>query len=213
MVLAAEGRSFCAGADLGWMRAAKNYSEEENKADALRLGDLFHSWDTLPQCVVGRIQGAAIGGGTGLVAICDVAIATGRALFAFSEVNLGIVPAVISPFVVRKIGQHHARELFLTGERFPADRAHQVGLVNHVVPDDEALDAKVQEVVANVLTSAPQAVGEAKALLRQLEHLPESQVLPFTTGLIARLRTGEEGQEGMAAFFDKRSPSWKPTDL
>lgn len=209
VVLTGRGRSFCAGADLGHMRAAADDTFEENVASAQAIYDLMHAVDRCPRPVLGRINGAAIGGGAGLVSCCDVAIATKSAIFAFSEVRLGILPAVISPFVLAKIGAGAARELFLTGERFPAERARQIGLVHHVVPDEAALDEKVSERLEQLLQAAPGAQAAAKTLIRTVAQEPPEEIRAYTSLLIARRRASEEGREGMSAFLEKRDPWWR----
>jgi methylglutaconyl-CoA hydratase len=209
VVLTGEGRSFCAGADLGYMRAAADYSFAENVADGEAIFDLMDAVATCRRPVVGRINGAAIGGGVGLVACCDITIAVDRALFAFSETRLGILPAVISPFVIARIGTGAARELFLTGERFDAARAREVGLVSHVVADVPALDEAVAARIAALLQAAPGAQAEAKALLRYLSALPREDVRAYTSRLIAERRDSAEGREGMSAFLEKRRPWWQ----
>jgi methylglutaconyl-CoA hydratase len=195
VVLAGEGKSFCAGADVEWQRASIDLSEEENVEDALRLYRMCETIDQCPVPVIARVQGYALGGGSGLVACVDVAIAEPGATFGFSEVKLGIIPAVISPFVLPKIGAH-ARRYFLTGERFTAETALRIGLV-HEVADE--LDAAVERVVGEVLTAGPGAVREAKKLIRERPTGEE------TARIAARLRAGEEGQEGLRAFLEGRT--------
>ncbi len=208
IVLGGRGRSFSAGADLSWMQSAAALTEQENTEGALRLAEMLRQLERSPKATIARVQGAALGGGLGLIAACDVVIAAERATFGFSEVKLGLVPAVISPFVIAKIGAGHARRLFVTGERFAAAFAQRIGLVHDVVSDEEALDAAVDGVVAEVLAAAPGAVDAAKELVRQVTTLPAGEVDRYTAGTIARLRVSPEGQEGMLAFFQKRRPSW-----
>ena len=208
VALTGNGRSFCAGADLNTMRAAADYDFAQNVADGETIFDLMHAIDSCPKPVVGRINGAAIGGGVGLVAVCDIAIAVERAKFAFSETRLGIVPAVISPFVLAKIGVGNGRELFLTGERFTADYACTIGLVQHVVPEAE-LDDKVAERVQQMLRAAPGAQAAAKELIRAVAHRPKAEMRDFTAKMIASRRASDEGREGMSAFLQKRDPFWK----
>ncbi len=210
VVLAGEGTSFCAGADVGYMRDTAGFSYEENLEDARRLADMFLAVDDLPKPVVARVHGAAIGGGSGLVAAADVAVAEEGARFAFSEVRLGIAPATIAPFVVRKIGHSRARALFLTGERFGADLAREIGLVHEVVPEEE-LDAAVERVAALLLQGGPAAQAAIKEALRQIEATEPIEALGIMTQLIAELRVGEEGQEGLGAFLEKREPFWRST--
>lgn len=209
VVLGGNGRSFCAGADLEFMRAAADYGYEQNVADGRAIFDLMLAVDSCPRPVVGRINGAAIGGGAGLVACCDIAIGVERATFAFSEVRLGIVPAVISPFVLAKIGVGAARELFLTGERFKAPRAAAFGLLQHVVADEQALDEKVDERVDSLLQAAPGAQAAVKGLIAEVAYRPKEAMGATTSTLIARRRASEEGREGMSAFLDKREPWWR----
>lgn len=208
VVLAGEGRSFCAGADVGYMRDTADLSYEQNLEDAGRLGAMFRAVDECPKPVVAKIRGAAMGGGAGLVAAADVAVADEGARFAFSEVRLGIAPATIAPFVVRKIGASHARSLFLTGERFGAARAREIGLVHESVPSDD-LDTAVEEKVGRLLQGGPQAQAAVKALLRQLESVEPMDAPGLMSRLISELRSGEEGQEGLAAFLEKRGPRWR----
>jgi methylglutaconyl-CoA hydratase len=200
VALAGEGSSFCAGADVDWQRAAIDLSFDENVEDALRLYRMFEAVDSCPAPVVARIQGYALGGGSGLTACADVAVAAEDAIFGFSEVKLGILPAVISPFVFAKIGTSSARRLFLTGERFGAEVALRVGLVDEVAPD---LDGEVERVIAELLSSGPGAVRAAKRLVRERPTTGEE-----LAQLAARMRTSPEGQEGLRAFLDKRPPAW-----
>ena len=199
VVLAGEGKSFSAGADVEWMRSSVDLSYEENVADALRLRAMLDAIDGCPAPVVARVQGHALGGGCGLVACCDIAVAEPGAQFAFSEVKLGIVPAVISPFALAKIGPGGARRFFVTGERFTADVALRIGLVHEVSGD---LDAAVERVVAELLTAGPDAARAAKQLARAPLAAGE------TAKRIAAHRTSAEGQEGLHAFLAKRPPRW-----
>ena len=208
IVLAGEGRSFCAGADVAYMRETTTFSYEENLEDARRMAMMFWTMDECPKPVVAKVQGAAMGGGGGLLAVADVVVADSEARFAFSEVRLGIAPATISPFVVRKIGVSHARPLFLTGERFGAERAREIGLVNRVVSRDE-LDEAVEEKVGELLLGGPIAQATMKGLLRRLETTEPMEAPGLTARVISELRTGEEGQEGLAAFIEKREPRWR----
>jgi methylglutaconyl-CoA hydratase len=207
VVLQGAGKVFCAGADLTWMSRMIEYSREENAFDSSRLAIMFKTLNALPLPVVARVQGAALGGGAGLAAVSDIVVAADDAVFGFTEVKLGILPAVISPYVVSKIGASAARELFLTGARFGAARAREIRLVHHVVPATQ-LDATVDSVVQELLTSGPRAMGIAKALIAQIAcELPED-VIGLTSDAIARQRVSREGQEGMKAFLEKRKPKW-----
>jgi methylglutaconyl-CoA hydratase len=208
IVLAGEGRSFCAGADVAYMRETTTFSYEENLEDARRMAMMFWTMDECPKPVVAKVQGAAMGGGGGLLAVADVVVADSEARFAFSEVRLGIAPATISPFVVRKIGVSHARSLFLTGERFGAERAREIGLVNRVVSQD-GLDEAVEEKVGELLLGGRVAQATMKGLLRRLETTEPMEAPGLTARVISELRTGEEGQEGLAAFIEKREPRWR----
>ncbi|HET7129122.1 MAG TPA: enoyl-CoA hydratase-related protein [Gaiellaceae bacterium] len=200
VVLSGDGPSFSAGADVEWMRSSVDLSYDENVADALRLRAMLDAIDGCPAPVVGRVQGHALGGGCGLVACCDVVIAEPTAQFAFSEVKLGIVPAVISPFALAKIGPGAARRYFVTGERFTAAEALRIGLIHEVTGD---LDAAVERVVGELLTAGPEAARAAKELARAPRSTEE------TARRIAAHRSSAEGQEGLRAFLEKRAPSWR----
>jgi methylglutaconyl-CoA hydratase len=208
VVVAANGKSFSAGADLGWMRRMANYSEAENRADAEQLARLIHVLDSLAKPTVARVQGAAIGGGVGLVAACDVAVASDAASFALSEVRLGLIPAVISPYVIGAIGPRQARRYMLTAERFDATEAKRIGLVHAMVPAVE-LDATVDAVVAALLLGGPEAVRESKMLARDVGGSPNESVRADTARRIARLRASPEGKEGVSSFLEKRKPRWQ----
>lgn len=208
VVLTGEGPSFCAGADIRYMRDTADLSYEENLEDARRLADMFRAVNELPKPVVAKVRGTAIGGGVGLVAAADIAVAEEGTRFAFSEVRLGIAPATIASFVVRKIGYSRARALFLTGERFDAERAREIGLVHAAVPEGD-LDAAVERVVAQLLQGGPAAQAAIKELLRQVEATEPMEALGLMTQLIAELRMGQEGQEGLRAFLEKREPFWR----
>ena len=207
VVLAGEGSVFCAGADLNWMKRMAGYSLEENRRDADLLGAMFEAWHLLPKPVVGRVHGAALGGGTGLAAVCDVVVSPEGTLFGTTEVRLGLVPAVISPYVVAKIGQSNARAWFLTGGRYDAREALRCGLVHKVVPAEE-LDRAVDEVVAACLEGGPEALAESKVLARTAAALPPAEARVVTVESIARRRVSAEGQEGMRAFLERRAPQW-----
>ena len=207
VVLAGDGKAFCAGADLGWMKSMVTWNEEENRRDAEALGRMFLSIDSCPKPVVGRVHGAALGGGAGLVAVCDVAVCAEGTLLGTTEVRLGIVPAVISPFVVRKVGESHARRWFLTGDRFGAEEALRAGLVHAVVPA-AALDAEVDRVVDALLLGGPEALAVSKGLAKSMGRVPLDAALAEAAGVIAARRVSSEGQEGMEAFLGKRPPAW-----
>lgn len=207
VVLAGAGPVFCAGADVAWMRRMRAASAEENERDARALAAMFRAVDTLPVPVIGRIHGAALGGGVGLAAVCDIVVAAETATFGFTEVKLGILPAVISPFALAKIGVSAARELMLTGARFSAARAREIGLVHAVVPE-AGLDAAVDACLTEILTAAPGAVAAIKALIPRVAGRPAAEVAELTSRAIARQRASAEGQEGLTAFLERRKPAW-----
>ncbi|MEZ4270852.1 MAG: enoyl-CoA hydratase-related protein [Myxococcota bacterium] len=207
VVMTGEGASFCAGADVAWMKASATGSAAENTQGAARMAALFRRIDETPQCVIGRINGATFGGGVGLVACCDVVVAASTARFSMSEVRLGLVPAVVSAFILPKIGVSQARRYFLTGERFGAEQAASMGLVHKVVAA-EKLDAAVEYFTDAIFKCAPGAVGEAKRLIRQMGVLEQTKALEYASQVIADLRASQEGQEGLAAFLEKRPAAW-----
>ncbi|HEX8153789.1 MAG TPA: enoyl-CoA hydratase-related protein [Thermoanaerobaculia bacterium] len=208
VVLRGTGPNFCAGADLNWMSRMVSYTREENVRDSSLLAKMFALIDECPLPVIGRIQGAAIGGGVGLVAVCDVVIASRDAKFGLSEVKLGILPAVISPYVIGKIGETHARALFLTGERFDAERAQRIGLVHRIVDDAAALDAAVDDTLKQLRSSGPEAVRACKALIAHVASHELADSIPYTIDAIATRRVSEEGQAGMKAFLGKEKAPW-----
>jgi methylglutaconyl-CoA hydratase len=207
VVLTGEGKSFSAGADLDWMRRAAGFSEDENQRDAAAAAALWRSVADCPKPVVARVHGNAFGGGAGLVAASDIAIAAESAMFGFTEVRLGLLPATVAPHVVEKIGPGRALPLFLTGERFNAARAMAIGLVHQVVPDEE-LDVAVGTVIDQLLSGGPSALRACKELVRRVGTDRSSNVDDYTAALIASTRAGSEGREGVAAFLEKRHPSW-----
>lgn len=209
VVLRSGGANFCAGADLNWMSRMVSYTREENIRDSSQLAKMYALINECPIPVVGRIQGAAIGGGVGLVAVCDIAIATRGSKFGLSEVKLGILPAVISPYVIGKIGASHARALFLTGERFDAERALRIGLVHRLVDDEAALDAAVADALAQLATSGPEAVKACKKLVAFVSTNELAENIPYTIEAIAERRVSEEGQGGMQAFLKKTKAPWQ----
>jgi methylglutaconyl-CoA hydratase len=209
LVLQGEGAVFCAGADLQDMQRSCDLDAAANRLEAEALAELFYRLDSLPQVVVGRVQGAALGGAMGLCACCDVVVAEAGARFGFTEVRLGLVPAVIAPCVLRKLGMGACRQLFLTGALFAAAEALRLGLVHQVVAADD-LQATVDGVVAGLLKNGPLALRAAKKLLADLPELAAPAARALTTELIATLRVSPEGQEGLAAFFERRPPRWVP---
>jgi methylglutaconyl-CoA hydratase len=207
VVLAGAGKTFCAGADVAWMSKTIQYSEEENLRDAMAMSRMFKALNDLPLPLVGRVHGAALGGGAGLAAVCDIVVADEGALFGFTEVKLGILPAVISPFAVAKIGRSAARELFLTGARFSATRAQEIGLVHAVAPPQE-LDSRVDQYVREILSAGPEGVAAAKGIIQEVWERSVHDAMPITASAIAARRVSAEGQEGLKAFLEKRKPSW-----
>jgi methylglutaconyl-CoA hydratase len=207
VVLTGAGASFCAGADLNWMREIIRYSYEQNLAESRQVAELMKAIYELPKPTIARVNGAVIGGGNGLLSACDIAVASDQARFGLSEVKIGLVPAAIGPYVIRRIGESAAREFFLTGERFGAGRALEIGLVNKVVPH-EALDEKVDEIVRLLLSSGPEAIAKCKELLYRVPGMSLEEAKRYTAEMIARLRVSPEGQEGMASFLEKRKPRW-----
>jgi len=209
LVISSTGKSFCAGADLNWMKRAAAYGSDENLRDSRVLAGMLRKLAQCPKPTVARIQGPAYGGGVGLVACCDVAIATFDAQFSLTEVKLGLIPAVISPHVIAAIGERYARRYMLTAERFSAAEAYRIGLLHELVTDDAALDDAVGEIVDALLNNAPGAMAECKELITAVAWRPLSpQVLEDTAQRITRLRASAEGREGMSAFLEKRKPNW-----
>ncbi len=206
VVLAGDGPSFCAGADIDWMRAAMALDVEGNEQDAMAMADMFEAVDTCPVPIVARVHGAALGGGMGLCAVSDVVVAESGARFGFTETRLGILPSVISPFVIAKIGESHARALFPGGRRFDATRAARIGLVHEIVEGTDALDGAVETAVADILAAGPTAARAAKAIVREVRGLGHGSAKWHTARVIARQRTSEEAQEGFRAFVEKRPP-------
>jgi methylglutaconyl-CoA hydratase len=213
VVISAAGKSFCAGADLNWMRRAAAASAEENLADARRLGDLLATLNELSKPTIARIQGPAYGGGVGLIAACDIAVASYDSVFSLSEVKLGLIPAVISPYVLAAIGERHARRYMLTAERFSAAEAYRIGLVHEIVPGAEQLDDAIGELVDELLKNGPNAQAECKALVRVVAGQPlDDATIEETVRRITRVRASAEGREGLAAFLEKRKPDWQLDD-
>ena len=209
LVISSTGKSFCAGADLNWMKRAADYTVEENLRDSRALAEMLRKLAQCPKPTIARIQGPAYGGGVGLVACCDVAIATFDVRFSLTEVKLGIIPAVISPHVIAAIGERYARRYMLTAERFSAAEAYRIGLLHEMVADEVALDEAVGEVVDALMDNGPAAMAECKALVSAVASRPLSpEVLEDTAQRITRLRASEEGREGMSAFLEKRKPNW-----
>lgn len=210
VVLAGDGSSFCAGADIGWMRAAMSLDVESNEHDAMAMADMFEAIDTCPMPVIARVHGVALGGGMGLCAVSDLVVAESGTRFGFTETRLGVLPAVISPFVVAKIGESHARALFPSGRRFDAVRAQRIGLVHEIVEGDAALDAAVGGAIADVLAAGPTAARAAKAIIREVRGLGHGSSKWHTARVIARQRVSAEAREGFAAFDEQRRPAWAP---
>jgi methylglutaconyl-CoA hydratase len=209
VVLAGKGEAFCAGADIEWQRASIGLSMQENEADAGRLQEMLASIDECPVPVIAAAHGVALGGGMALCCVADVTLATADTTFGFTEVKLGLMPAVISPFVLPRIGEGPARTFFLTGERFGCERALGIGLVSEVVPDRPALDARVETLLGEIRAAGPEAVRNAKAVIRDQRGLSHNDASKLTVQRAARQRVSVEGQEGLGAFLDKRPPSWR----
>jgi len=209
LVLRAKGDSFSAGADLNWMRRMADYDHQQNRDDAMELVRLMKNLNQLSKPVIAVVQGASFGGGVGLVACCDIAIGSSKAMFCLSEVRLGLIPAVISPYVIAAIGERAARRYFLSAERFDAEQALSLGLLHDVV-DPEALDYRVEKMVEALLLGGPNAQSEAKQLIREVSNrLGDEQVIDDTAERIAKIRASNEGREGLNAFLQKRAPNWK----
>ena len=213
VILAGNGPSFCAGADLNWMKKMAGYGRDENVADAADLAEMLRTWNELRKPTLARVHGAAYGGGVGLVACCDIAIAAAEATFALSEAKLGLIPATISPYVIEAIGTRHARRYFLTAERFEAAEAYRIGLLHDIVPLAQ-LDDRVNEILGPLLIAGPQAQLECKALIRAVAGRPiDNAVIADTVKRIADVRGSPEGREGVAAFLGKRAAPWIPEEL
>jgi len=212
VVLAGDGAVFCAGAEVEWMRSAIGLSLEDNERDAAAMQAMFTAIDRCPVPVVARVHGAALGGGVGLCAVSDVVLASADTAFGFTETKLGMLPAVISTFVLPKIGESAARALYLTGERFGAERARSIGLVHEVLPDGAALDQRIEELLVELRGAGPTAARGAKAMIRELRSLPPEEARAHTVRHIAQQRASAEGQEGLAAFLEKRPPRWAAED-
>lgn len=209
VLLSGRGKAFCAGADLNWMRAMADYSWEQNRADAQRLADMLWTLDQCPVPVVGRVQGDCYAGGMGLASICDVLMASSNVTFCLSEARLGLLPATISPYVIRAMGAQAARRYFTTAERLSAAQAHAMGLV-HELCEPEALDAKVAEIVATLVANGPAAVKACKQLVRDVAGQDITEALRAETARrIADIRASDEGKEGLQSFLIKRSPNWQ----
>lgn len=208
IVLAANGAAFCAGGDLNWMKAMAGYTHAENNADAMQLAQMLRTIYLCPKPVVAKVHGDCYAGGMGLVAACDVVVAADVANFCLSEVKLGLIPATISPYVIKAMGEQASRRYFLTAERFSAAEAYRIGFAHEVVPAD-AIDAKVAEIVKALLGNSPNAVKEAKTLVRDVAGQPVTDALLADTALrIAHIRASEQGREGVASFLEKRKPAW-----
>jgi methylglutaconyl-CoA hydratase len=209
VVLSSAGKTFCAGADLEWMRTAAKWTSAENEADARVLAEMLHRLATLPKPTIARVQGSAYGGGVGLIAACDIAVATFDAQFALSEVKLGLIPATIAPHVIAAIGERHARRYMITAERFSAAEAYRLGLLHEMVADEAALDQALGAVIDALLGNGPGALAECKDLIRSVSHRPiDAALIADTARRIARVRASEEGRQGIAAFLEGRKPNW-----
>ncbi len=210
VVLSSAGPTFCAGADLGWMQRAASWTEDHNYEDAMALGTLLRTLNELRKPTIARVQGSAYGGGVGLIAACDIAIATYGAQFVLSEVKLGLIPALIGPYVIAAIGARRARRYMLTAERFSASEAWRIGLLHEIVPDEDGLDEALSEVIDALLMGGPNAQAACKGLIHTVAQRPiDEDVIEYTAQRIAAIRASEEGQEGVAAFLEKSQPSWR----
>lgn len=208
IILKGEGKSFCAGADLNWMRDVSSYSYEQNYAESYRLSECFYSIYSSPKPTIALVHGAAIGGANGLLAACDIAVCDNETVFSLSEVKIGIVPACISPYVIKRVGEYGARELMLTGRRINGKEAETFRLVNKSLPAAE-IETYVNEMVHMLLTSGPVAITHCKNLIdKVVNHIDMNEALTYTARMIAEIRASAEGQEGMAAFLEKRKPNW-----
>lgn len=212
VILKGNGPTFCAGGDLNWMKESINVGFEENLNDTRRLAQMFAVLNECPKPVIGVVHGAAIGGGVGLVSVCDIVIASNETQFSLSEVRLGIIPACIGPFVISKIGASHSRGLFMSAERFNTQRAREIGLIHEVVADPAALDAAVERILINILQCGPSAMAAAKKLVLDLSWPERRKELPdcldYVARVLAEIRISPEGQEGVRAFLEKRKPTW-----
>ena len=207
VVLTGEGRSFCAGADLNWMKSMVNYSKDENIQDSKQLFKMFETINNFSKPIIGKINGHALGGGVGLVAVCDYVLTHEKAKFGFTEVRLGLIPAVISPFCINKIGESHARAWFMSGEMFKANKAFDLGLV-HEVTSIEEFDERFEEILKSFQKAGPIAAREAKKLIKNVFKLEDDKQSEYTCSAIAERRISEEGQEGMSALLEKRAANW-----
>lgn len=208
IVLAANGKAFCAGADLNWMKKMASYTQEENLADAQQLAEMLFQIYSCPKPVIAKIQGDCYAGGMGLVAACDIAVAVDSAQFCLSEVKLGLIPATISPYVIKAMGPNSARRYFITAEKFSAQEAHRIGFLHESVAADQ-LDATVDQIVNTIVANSPNAVAAAKWLVEDVTGAEiEEDLLLYTAEAIAEIRSSDEGKEGVAAFLEKRKPSW-----
>jgi methylglutaconyl-CoA hydratase len=209
VVISSTGQSFCAGEDIQWMQNAVHYSIEENRGDAGELAEMLRRIADCPKPVIARVQGPAYGGGVGLIAACDMAVATFETRFALTEVRRGVIPAVIGPHVLAAIGERHARRYMLTAERFSAAEAYRIGLIHEMVADEASLDDAVGEWIDAILKNGPHALAECKTLIRSVSGRPLGpKVIEYTVDRIANVRVSAEGQEGLTAFLEKRKTDW-----
>lgn len=208
IVLAANGPAFCAGADLNWMKKMAGYTHDENRADAMQLAEMLRTIYACPKPVVAKVQGDCYAGGMGLVAACDIAVANEASQFCLSEAKLGLIPATISPYVIKAMGENAARRYFLTAERFSAQEAHRIGFV-HALTAADALDETVADIVKALVSNSPNAVKEGKRLVQDVAGMPLTEALIADTAQrIADIRSSEEGKEGVRSFLEKRKPNW-----
>ena len=208
VILSSEGKSFCAGGDLNWMKKSIDYTHEENVEDARNLAKMFKTINECPKPVIARIQGTAIGGGVGLISVCDLSCAVSTAKFSLSEVRIGLIPAVISPFVMKKILPGEARRYFLSSERFSADEAKRIGLISEVAIDETEIDKKISEWTEAILAGGPEAISACKKMISDISSLNIDEALELSSQELAKRRASKEGQEGIKAFLEKRPPDW-----
>lgn len=206
VILEGAGKAFSAGGDLNWMKASIHYTKDQNREDAMKLSRLLDLMNTLPLPLIGKVHGAALGGGMGLVSVCDVVIATEDTLFGFTEVRLGLIPAVIGPFVMAKIGESRIRALFLTGERFPASKAYAMGLIHQIAANQNELESQCQTMTRSFLENSPQAICVAKQFIQKIKTLSHADQNNLAVDTLAEIRVSPEAQEGIKAFLEKRKP-------
>ncbi|MEW6456849.1 MAG: enoyl-CoA hydratase/isomerase family protein [Acidobacteriota bacterium] len=211
VILTGQGKSFCSGADLNWMKKMKEFSYKENFNDALKLAELLYNIYSHPKPTIVKVNGAAIGGGTGLVSVCDIAVASEKSIFGLSEVKIGLIPAVISPYLIRRCGEGKIKEFFLTGERIDAFKAKEINLINYVVKEEQ-LEEFCNQKINQLLSSGPRAIEHTKKAFVDIPQLKWDEIKNYTAEVIAKLRISEEGQEGLSSYIEKRKPYWNKSN-